>query len=71
MSTNERFEVRCSPEIRELAEAIGALEGHPTFSAMVRVTLIEHARRRVLLDRTGEQTRRLKGILKRIAEGAD
>ncbi len=71
MSAIERFEVRCTEEIRELADAMCDIEGHTTISTMVRVVLIEHARRFVLLNAyTGStETRRLVNILRRIADG--
>lgn len=74
MSASERFEVRCTEEIRELADAICDIEGHTTLSTMARFVIIEHARRFVLLNaRNGSvapESRRLAAILRRISEGA-
>lgn len=66
-SESSRFEVRCTPEIRELLEFVRAVEGDTTYSQMFRRMLVREARgmgKRLI----GDERVRLKKILARLSE---
>ena len=68
MTSDDRFEIRCTPEIRDLVKAICSLEGD-TQSSLVRRLVIAHARD-IVKEVDGDEKVRLRKLLSRVAEAS-
>ena len=68
MSDPRRFEIRCTPEIRELAEALCAIEGDKA-STLVRRLIVAHARD-ILPELESDERTRLRKLLTKVAEAS-
>lgn len=68
VSDPHRFEIRCTPEIRDLVDVLCSLEGDKT-SGLVRRLIVAHARD-VVKQLDGDDARRVRRALSKIAEAS-